>query len=111
MDYSKTEVFLQEWARMCRLCKRDAFDCAQCPMYDIQSVWNDIDGAIKMVQKWSDEHPRGTRQSKFFELFPNAKTEKGVITIEPCLLEGDCIDLSERICSECKIKYWLSEVE
>lgn len=110
-DCSKTEVFLQEWGRMCKLCDLHYEDCAKCILHNENTVRNDINLAIKMVQIWSDKHPCKTRQSEFLKMFPNAQLDDKVVPIRPCLLEGGCITLNDQECEECRKEYWLAEVE
>lgn len=60
-DCSKTDIFLGEWQRMCdtvKICMRcdipvDSITGASC----IQFVRKNRETAIRIVQKWSDEHP------------------------------------------------------
>lgn len=84
--------FLKEYKRLCRantngenfgqLCKSD------CPIYKIckasstpcgNAVLNNIDEAVKIIEKWSKEHPKKTRLQDLLEKYPLAKIydEKG----------------------------------
>ena len=77
MDFSKTEVFLKEWGRMCK-----AVGCSMCEiskkgrgckaflMYDPAE-------AIKIVQEWSDVNPPKTRLSVLKKHFPNYRRVEG----------------------------------
>lgn len=72
--------------------------------------------AVEIVEKWSEQHPRRTRQSVFLEQYPNAVLDKdGVLRICPFLVGGDkpekyrCICLTD--CSACRREFWMQEVE
>lgn len=65
-DCSKTAVFLAEWKRMCEsvvICDdcdmRNLVDCGKCTSKSLcmLAVLRSKDEAIKIVKKWSDEHP------------------------------------------------------
>ena len=71
--------------------------------------------AVAIVEKWSAEHPKKTRQSEFLKMFPRVRTDDdGVIYIHPCDVdtsyknENGCGNIS---CRDCKEKYWLAEVD
>lgn len=69
---------------------------------------------VKIVEEWSAEHPRKTRQNEFLKYYPKADVlSNGVISICPKLIEGynpsaGCCDTD---CYDCKTKYWTQEVE
>ncbi len=76
--------------------------------------------AVSIVEKWSKEHPRKTRQSEFLKMFPNAQIFEGVLKIEPCELidsklnSEECHSYDEfglSGCYECRKNYWLEEIE
>lgn len=74
--------------------------------------------AVKIVEKWSVEHPRKTRQSVFLEQYPEAEClEDGVLAICPTALSsayrnniGGCKSLEKR-CADCRREFWMQEVE
>lgn len=67
--------------------------------------------AVAIVEKWSAEHPRKTRQSEFLKMFPNAKILNDIISICPKLINLE-LDLNcNEDCVTCRKKYWLAEVE
>lgn len=83
MDCSKTINFLSELKRLCDSradCKADAANKEQCPMFEVcdrlptEICVEDAIKAIKIVQKWSDEHPKKTYAQDFFEKFPKAQS-------------------------------------
>ena len=67
--------------------------------------------AVAIVEKWSDEHPKKTRQSELLKAFPNAEIENGIAVACPKSLDKnvECEPLSS--CVECIRKYWLTEIE
>lgn len=109
--------FLRERKRMC---KSFGGYCDGCPLNGkpctISAGLDDGDckRIIAIVEQWSKEHPRKTRQSVFLKQWPN------------CLLDGDCgIGLCQRNvdknyacdvnrsdgCPGCRRKFWGQEVE
>lgn len=87
--------------------------CGECESMCFQET----DFAIKTVQKWSNEHPLKTRQSEFLKMFPNTIlfaqfTNRTVLNLCPKDLDYDFLcNTSDKSCLDCKIDYWLSEVE
>ena len=121
--------FLKENGRMCK-----AFDSCSgknggemCELYvksnekglscaDYASAYPEE--AVKIIEKWSKDHPRKTRQDKFLEAFPKVKRAvDGVIIVCPndidqefsCPLRwgGSSADK----CPGCQKKYWFEEVD
>lgn len=73
---------------------------------------------VRKVERWSEEHPRKTRQSEFLKQWPAARLdERGVLSILPCMMapiqfrtpEDTCA--TGMVCMECRKKYWGQEVE
>ena len=117
--------FLKERKRICAthsVCK-----CKECPL---NTKRNGMDKAceilleenpekyVEIVEKWSAEHPKKTRQSEFLKMFPNACIlyidDNKVIDILSCAIDKDfrTSNCNNKItCSECKKEYWLAEVE
>lgn len=121
IDCTKTENYFIEKRRMTKrtangLCK---LGCSNCPLYsrsnnkgltctDFEAFYPEK--AIKIVQKWSDEHPRKTYLSEFLKNYPNAwLNEKGIPKrMCPSMLGlKDLEDCGERNCVEC----WNQPVE
>lgn len=87
IDCTKTENYFAEKARMTRateseyeICK---INCKKCPLYPTNNWTSENlscvsfekrypEKAIKIVQKWSDEHPQKTYLSEFLKNYPNA---------------------------------------
>lgn len=73
-----------------------------------------VEKAITVLQKWSNEHPKETRQSKFLKMFPNAKLHfDGSLVINPCELDEAFKSeyCNSDNCHKCRAEYWLAEVE
>ena len=72
--------------------------------------------SVAVVEKWSEEHPRKTRQSEFLKQWPKAEFDcQGVIAIDPCDVDktmhgedGNCYNGN---CDDCRFEFWLQEVE
>lgn len=75
----------------------------------------DIESVVQIVERWSAEHPRKTRQSVFLEQWPNAIVEYGTLTICPKIVLGrenwmrkGCGGV---LCNDCRREFWMQEVE
>ena len=100
-----------------RMCKSFGVCCNNCPA-NKDSFCIDInldEEIVPIVEKWSKENPRKTRQSIFLEQYPNAKCVDGVVVICPKILNTNfsCpIDGNDKIdCPVCRRKFWMQEVE
>lgn len=115
MDADK---FLRDYNRMCT-----GRACADCEISKAKVGSNAVtcveflrtypSVAIKIVERWSQEHPVRTRQSEFLEQWPNAsKGISGVLSITPCSLDSSrkkkCSEY--RDCNECRRAFWNAEV-
>lgn len=83
IDCNITENYLKEQNRMTGNCE---IDCKDCPLDYSNNKANLScgeyeraypDEAVKIVQKWSDEHQVETRKEHFLKMFPNASMWKG----------------------------------
>ena len=111
--------FLKEKERMC--CHYN--DCDMCPASKCQNKYKlhcealedeHPDELVSIVEKWSKEHGKKTRQSEVLKMFPDAVINKnGTVDINPCRVEKNRKDICDRFktCDECKEEYWLAEVE
>ena len=108
--------FLREQMRMCNLYSYSCNGCCDCPLVEshcaISSVTSDEDlkKMITIVEKWSKEHPRETRQSVFLKQWPNVITNNGVIDILPCTVDQSLDGCDEKDCFECRREFWMKEV-
>lgn len=110
--------YLKVKTRMCDSLK----ECGDCPLDKINNTDNINcfdrhyeEEAVAIVEKWSAEHPKKTRQSEFLKMFPRVRTsDDGVIYMDPCDVdtsyenENGCGNIT---CRDYKEKYWLAEVD
>lgn len=86
MDCSKTENYFKEKNRMTNNCKIRCSDCSlesdtiDCFQFEMDYPQK----AIKIVQKWSDEHPQKTILDDFLDKFPNAVLNSDGIPEDIC---------------------------
>lgn len=115
--------FLKEHKRMCNEYSRSYNGCCDCPLVShcsISSTASDEDNkkTVDVVEQWSKEHPRKTRQSVFLEQYPEADIDGyGVLMICPAKIfkahrSGNrrCNNTGE-LCIDCRREFWSKEVE
>lgn len=114
--------FIEERNRMCDYyTKNDGADgCADCPECD--SACNVVRYVtpeyIADVEKWSQEHPRKTRQDVFLEQYPEADLDThGLVLLCPTAISAAyrdgsrlCAD-SDCECGDCRRDFWMREVD
>lgn len=109
--------FFRERRRMCAFFGDGCHDCpANTESYCI--AFDGDEEAVPIVEKWSAEHPRKTRQSIFLEQYPEIELDKsGRIKLCPATIsksyrsnDGGCKNLSDN-CSDCCHKFWGQEIE
>ena len=112
-----------------RMCKSFSDGCKGCPAFNAcvddlccavgQESTLAATDQIAIVEKWSAAHPRKTRQSVFLEQYPEAAAldEYGVLRICPMGISsahrgihGECKSLFDR-CADCRLEFWMQEVE
>lgn len=112
--------FCRESTRMCKTypscndcpAKLDDGICGlRCSRYDYAP-----DKKVTIVERWSAQHPRKTRQSEFLKQWPDAALyDDGVLGISPCSLSkkknGDRCDDRTKSCRDCRREFWMEEVE
>ena len=70
--------------------------------------------AVEIIEKWSSEHPKKTRQSEFIKIFPDACVIDEILRVCPAKVDVNCISKAECIrtkCPDCCKTYWHAEVE
>ena len=107
--------FLKEHKRMCNEYSRSYNGCCDCPLVShcsISSTASDDDNkkTVDVVEKWSKDHPRKTRQSVFMEKWPNVITHNGVIDILPCTIDQSLAECDGKDCFKCRREFWMKEV-
>lgn len=112
--------FLIERKRVCKsynACNKCPFERVNCDLGT--NVPNEeYKRIITIVEKWSKEHPRKTRQSVFLEQYPEAKMgADGVLQICPRVVSashrnalGTCARTKMQ-CPDCRSEFWDQEVE
>lgn len=112
--------YLKERCRMTQNCN---IACLNCPL-DRNNNGRDMEcsdlesrcpkTAISIVEQWSREHPKKTRQSEFLKHYPDAKIEDGIIRICPKMMKKDfnlhLCGNNQEICRKCRSNYWLAEI-
>ena len=106
--------FIKERNRMCR---SFGGSCSGCPadknICCSAFAWQEE--LVAIVEKWSKENPRKTRQSIFLEQYPNAKCVDGILVFCPgwfdtcfsCLID----DNNNVDCATCRHEFWMQEVQ
>ena len=120
--------FLKEAKRYCEWCKNTTQDgkkrlCDACYFEKLNDIFNLHSMAyckfVEIVEKWAKEHPVKTRQSEFFNQWPDAEIGyDGLPTVAPCQLNIELIhgesqkDCEDRgVCNKCRRDFWLKEIE
>lgn len=108
--------FIEERNRMCDYyTKNDVYNgCADCPGCDSTcNVVRDVTPEyIADVEKWSQEHPRKTRQDVFLEHYPDAALDDGVLRVCPRnVYKSAELNCNNTTCYLCKRAFWMQEVE
>lgn len=105
-----------------RLCESQA-NCPECPLHenceeDNYGYCNGnaseyVEKSVHIVEQWAKDHPVKTRQSEFLRMFPKAEIKDDYLWMCPKYInydynpEENCHEIS---CSDCKRKFWLTEV-
>ncbi len=114
--------FLKERKRLCEV-YFEKTECKECPLENM-GCWtvdfcadDSCEKVIAIVEQWSKEHPRKTRQSVFLKMFPHViLNDKGQPGYCPKMLDteykpvGNCV-LDVDICQRCMDNFWGQEVE
>ena len=98
-----------------RMCKSFGVCCNNCPADKNAScdsfAWKEE--LVTIVEKWSKENPRKTRQSVFLEQYPNAKVDKwNVLCACPAVIYGEVeCEILRGTCTDCRREFWSQEVQ
>lgn len=115
IDCSKTENYFAEKQRMTKRTKKGLCEisCSDCPLYNEDNGTSEglscgclemhyPEKAIKIVQKWSDEHPQRTYLTELLKIFPNTPLnddgtpkgiclhELGATSLDNCEVDNAC---------------------
>ena len=118
--------FLKERKRLCEV-YFEKTECKECPLENM-GCWtadfcaddscadDSCEKVIAIVEQWSKEHPRKTRQSVFLEQWPEAELyPDGVLGLCPKKVSvayrngNSCAKTIA--CGDCCRKFWMQEVE
>lgn len=113
--------FIEERNRMCK-----SFDtgCKWCPAFNAEdelcccAIGQEATAQVAIVEKWSTEHPRKTKQDIFLEQWPETKVgNDGVLSLCPAVVSsthrnqyGSCKTLCVS-CDDCCREFWTQEME
>ena len=112
----KKVKLIKDYARMCD--KKRGIDCDVCELNKNKKysscelfMMKEPEKAVEIIEKWSDEHPIKTRQDMIIKEFPNIEMIGDFIDLRPCDMDPEinCPDGTNG-CTECKKRYWLTEV-
>ena len=115
--------FLKEKKRMCNAYSEHNNCFGDCPLIESCCVINnstpdeDLKKMITVVEQWSKDHPRKTRQSVFMDQYPEVEIdENGVVGLCPMFISdvhrdsnGEC-NYPEKQCRDCRREFWMKEV-
>lgn len=114
--------FVRELKRMCRPyydaekgycsddCPAQNFDCMS-----LDQPQEDIERIVKVVEKWSKENQRKTRQDLVLEQWPNAEIcSDNLFSACPKVFDTNFVchfDFEHNTCNDCRREFWSQEVE
>lgn len=120
--------FIEERNRMCDRYWQADGDCDGCPLVytrECNEMRNMVDDSgkavgkvVEIVEKWSKEHQRKTRQDVFLEQYPEAQIDDNdVLSVCPAAIStshrrdgGGCLNILKK-CADCCREFWMQEVE
>lgn len=107
------ELF-SEFRRMCK----SSNDCTKCEYHgDIcDNAIEILEKTVAVVEQWSREHSRKTRQSVFLEQYPETEIdEEGILLICPKFISADYRNRYDNcegmVCTDCRMEFWGQKVE
>lgn len=102
--------FFSEFRRMCK----SSSDCTKCEYHGdrCDNAIELLGKTVAMVEQWSREHPRKTRQDVFMAHYPDAALEDGVLRVCPRnVCKSAELNRNNATCYLCKRAFWMQEVE
>ena len=103
-------IFFSEFRRMCK----STSDCIKCEYHGdkCDNAIELLEKTVAMVEKWSKEHPRKTRQDVFMAHYPDAALEDGVLRVCPRnVYKSAKLNCNNATCYLCERAFWMQEVE
>lgn len=99
--------FFSEFRRM----RKSSSDCTKCEYHGdrCDNAIGLLKKTVAMVEQWSREHPRKTRQDVFLKQWQNAVAcGDGVLDVYPCWVDRTaaerCIGTA---CGDCRREFWI----
>lgn len=109
--------FIEERNRMCKLFSPGCEGCrideakpvmSECVLWMIENP----EKAVQIVEQWSQEHPRKTRQDVFMAHYPDAALDDGVLRVCPRnVYKSAELNCNNTTCYFCKRVFWMQEVK
>lgn len=109
--------FIEERNRMCKLFSPGCEGCrideakpvmSECVLWMIENP----EKTVEIVEQWSREHPRKTRQDVFLEHYPDAALDDGVLRVCPRnVYKSAELNCNNTTCYFCKRVFWMQEAE
>lgn len=102
--------FFIEFRRMCK----SSSDCTKCQYHgdECDNAIELLEKTVASVEKWSQEHPRKTRQDVFMAHYPDAALDDGVLRVCPRnVYKSAELNCNNTTCYLCKRAFWMQEVE
>lgn len=97
IDLSIAKNLFEEKERMCSTFE----NCSECVLDRCEVYANNLDAVTKVVQEWSDSHPKKTRLEDFLEKYPNMKANSDGFPLVCCSGLGYANVGACGSCSEC----------
>lgn len=109
MDMTK---FFSEFRRMCK----STSDCTKCEYHGdkCDNAMELLEKTVAVVEQWSKEHPRKTRQDVFLEQWPNCMMDDyDIAGVCPRNIDKMYVCNLSRSdgCTGCRREFWMQEVE
>lgn len=109
--------FIEERNRMCKLFSPGCEGCrideakpvmSECVLWMIENP----EKTVEIVEQWSQEHPRKTRQDMFMAHYPDAALDDDVLRVCPRnVYKSAELNCNNTTCYLCKRAFWMQEAE
>ena len=106
---------MEFFSELSRMCKSTNY-CAKCQYHGdkCDNAIECFEKTVAVVEKWSQEHPRKTRQDVFMEQWPNCMMgDDDVVGMCPRNVDKmyACNGLLFAGCPDCRREFWMQEVK
>lgn len=114
--------FVRELKGMCKSYydEEKGYCSDNCPVKNLDcmsldQMEEDIERIVKVVENWSYENNRKTRQDLILEQWPNAEIcNDNVLSACPKVFDSNFVchfDFEHNTCNDCRRDFWLEEVD